>query len=89
MLPLMLIVHIFLGSTLAGTAVIAVLVMGYTAVLPIVLAAAVGFVAAFPASYLLALALLALVEYLVGRFGGIGRLSRPPARAKTAAAPPS
>ncbi|MBO9435764.1 CTP synthetase [Ruegeria sp. R13_0] len=54
MLPLMLIVHIFLGSTLAGTAVIAVLVMGYTAVLPIVLAAAVGFVAAFPASYLVA-----------------------------------
>lgn len=54
MLPLMLIVHIFLGSTLAGTAVIAVLVMGYTAVLPIVLAAALGFVAAFPASYLVA-----------------------------------
>ncbi len=54
MLPLMLIVHIFLGSTLAGTAVIAVLVMGYTAVLPIVLAAVVGFVAAFPASYLVA-----------------------------------
>ena len=54
MLPLMLIVHIFLGSTLAGTAVIAVLVMGYTAVLPIVVAAAVGFVAAFPASYLVA-----------------------------------
>lgn len=54
MLPLMLIVHIFLGSTLAGTAVIAVLVMGYTTVLPIVLAAAVGFVAAFPASYLVA-----------------------------------
>jgi putative flippase GtrA len=50
----MLIVHIFLGSTLAGTAVIAVLVMGYTTVLPIVLAAAVGFVAAFPASYLVA-----------------------------------
>ncbi len=54
MLPLMLIVHIFLGSTLAGTVVIAVLVMGYTAVLPIVLAAMVGFVAAFPASYLVA-----------------------------------
>ncbi len=54
MLPLMLIVHIFLGSTLAGIAVIAVLVMGHTAVLPIVLAAAVGFVAAFPASYLVA-----------------------------------
>ncbi len=54
MLPLMLIVHIFLGSALAGTAVIAVLVMGYTTVLPIVLAAAVGFVAAFPASYLVA-----------------------------------
>ncbi len=54
MLPLMLIVHIFLGSTLAGTAVIAVLVMGYTAVLPILLAAVVGCVAAFPASYLVA-----------------------------------
>ncbi|SLN75207.1 CTP synthetase [Ruegeria meonggei] len=54
MLPLMLIVHIFLGSTLAGSAVIAVLSMGYTTLTPILIAAGAGFVAAFPASYLVA-----------------------------------
>ncbi|WP_170761871.1 CTP synthetase [Ruegeria lacuscaerulensis] len=54
MLTLMLILHIFLGSTLAGTAVIAVLSMGYTSATAIVLAAAAGFVAAFPVSYLVA-----------------------------------
>lgn len=54
MLPLTLIIHIFLGSTLAGTAVIAVLVMGYATVTPILIAAAVGFLVAFPASVIIA-----------------------------------
>ncbi|SMO77056.1 CTP synthetase [Ruegeria faecimaris] len=52
MLPLMLIVHIFLGSTFAGSAVIAVLSMGYTTLYPILIAAGAGFIAAFPVSYL-------------------------------------
>ncbi|WP_170362555.1 MULTISPECIES: CTP synthetase [Ruegeria] len=54
MLTLMLILHIFLGSTLAGSAVIAVLAMGYTSATHILVAAVVGFVAAFPVSYLVA-----------------------------------
>ncbi|MBE1284961.1 MAG: CTP synthetase [Rhodobacteraceae bacterium] len=54
MLPLILLIHIFLGSTIAGSAVIAVLVMGYDTLTPILLAAGVGFVAAFPASMMIA-----------------------------------
>ncbi|WP_170351351.1 MULTISPECIES: CTP synthetase [Ruegeria] len=54
MLTLMLILHIFLGSTFAGSAVIAVLAMGYTSATHILVAAVVGFVAAFPVSYLVA-----------------------------------
>ncbi len=54
MSPLTLILHIFLGSTLAGSAVIAVLAMGYSAWTTILIAAIVGFVAAFPVSFLVA-----------------------------------
>lgn len=54
MLPLILILHIFLGSTLAGSAVIAVLAAGYDTLTPILIAAAAGFVAAFPVSVLVA-----------------------------------
>lgn len=54
MSPLTLIIHIFLGSTLAGSAVVAVLAMGYASWTTILIAAVVGFVAAFPASYLVA-----------------------------------
>jgi hypothetical protein len=54
MLPLMLIIHIFIGSTLAGSAVIAVLVMGYDTITPIVAAALIGFVAGFPVSMAIA-----------------------------------
>ena len=50
MLPLILILHLFLGSTLAGVAVIAVLTAGYGTLTPIVSAAALGFLAAFPVS---------------------------------------
>jgi hypothetical protein len=50
MLPLMLTLLIFLGSTLAGTIVIAALVMGYDSMMQILVAAVVGFVAAFPLS---------------------------------------
>lgn len=54
MLPLLLTLHIFIGATLSGTLVIAALVAGYVGVTPILVAAAVGFVAAFPVSYLIA-----------------------------------
>ena len=54
MLPLMLILHIFLGSTLAGSAVIAALTLGYDTTVPILVSAAIGFVAAFPVSWTVA-----------------------------------
>ncbi len=54
MSPLTLILHIFLGSTLAGSAVIAVLVLGYVSWMTMLIAAVAGFVAAFPASYMVA-----------------------------------
>ncbi|WP_171210895.1 CTP synthetase [Ruegeria sp. HKCCA5426] len=52
MSPLTLILHIFLGSTLAGSAVIAVLVLGFASWTAMLIAAVAGFVAAFPVSYM-------------------------------------
>ena len=43
-----------IGTTLAGSAVIAALVMGQDTLRPIVIAAALGFVAALPATYVVA-----------------------------------
>lgn len=54
MIPLTLILHIFIGSTLAGSFVIAALTMGYDTLTPILIAAAVGFFAAFPISWAVA-----------------------------------
>lgn len=54
MFALMLVIHIFLGTTVAGSAVVAALVLGFDGALPIVIAAAVGFFAAFPLSWLIA-----------------------------------
>ena len=51
MLPLLLILHIFIGSALAGAAVIAALAMGYQTLAAILIAAGLGFLAAFPVSY--------------------------------------
>lgn len=51
MLRLGFILHLFIGSTLAGSAVIAALVMGKDTLTPILIAAALGFVAAFPVTY--------------------------------------
>ncbi|MCI5095506.1 MAG: CTP synthetase [Rhodobacteraceae bacterium] len=50
----MLTLHIFLGSTLAGSVVIAALVMGYDSMMQILVAAVLGFVAAFPLSVVVA-----------------------------------
>ena len=54
MLPLLLVVHIFLGATIAGSAVIAALTLGFDTITPIVAAAAIGFLATFPASWYVA-----------------------------------
>lgn len=54
MVSLMLILHIFIGSTLAGSFVIAALTMGYDSVTTILVAAVVGFFAAFPISWMVA-----------------------------------
>ncbi len=54
MLRLALILHIFIGSTLVGAAVIAALVIGFTTLQPILFAAALGFVLALPVSWLVA-----------------------------------
>lgn len=51
MLRLGFILHLFIGSTLAGSGVIAALVSGYDTMLPILAAALIGFVAAFPATW--------------------------------------
>jgi putative flippase GtrA len=58
MLRLGFILHLFIGSTLAGSAVIAALVMGQDTLTPILIAALIGFVAAFPVTYLVTKKLL-------------------------------
>ena len=49
---LIFILHIFIGSTLAGSAVIVALIMGYDTLSPILIAAGIGFFGAFPVSFL-------------------------------------
>ncbi|KGM88892.1 hypothetical protein rosmuc_01114 [Roseovarius mucosus DSM 17069] len=60
MLRLGLILHLFIGSTLSGSAVIAALVIGQDTLQPILIAALLGFIAAFPVSYIVAKKLYAL-----------------------------
>ena len=52
MLRLAFILHLFIGSTLAGSAVIAALVSGNDTLKPILIAALVGFVVAFPVTWI-------------------------------------
>ena len=52
MLRLGFILHLFIGSTLAGIGVIAALVAGYDTLYPILIAAVVGFLVAFPVTWL-------------------------------------
>ncbi|WP_299673875.1 CTP synthetase [uncultured Roseobacter sp.] len=54
MLRLIAILYCFVAATLAGTGVIAVLSMGYTAALPIGVAAGVGALLALPVSWAVA-----------------------------------
>lgn len=51
---LALILHLFIGSTLAGSAMIAALVAGYDTLSPILIAAALGFVASIPVTIMVA-----------------------------------
>ncbi|MBU2981383.1 CTP synthetase [Lentibacter algarum] len=54
MLRMALIFHLFIGSTLAGIGVIAALVSGYDTLVPILIAALIGFVVSFPVTWLVA-----------------------------------
>jgi len=51
MLRLGFILHLFIGSTLAGIGVIAALVSGYDTLYPILIAALVGYALSFPATW--------------------------------------
>ncbi|MEP3054480.1 CTP synthetase [Ascidiaceihabitans sp.] len=57
MFRLTLILHLFIGSTLAGSGVIAALTMGYGTLIPILIAAAIGFLIASPVSAMIVKAL--------------------------------
>ncbi len=54
MIWLMVILHVFIGSTLAGSFVIAALAMGHDTLAPILISAAAGFAVAFPVSWIVA-----------------------------------
>ncbi|ROU03587.1 CTP synthetase [Histidinibacterium lentulum] len=54
MIRLAVTLHSLIGTTLAGSLVTAVLVAGYGTLAPILAAAALGFLAAIPASLLVA-----------------------------------
>lgn len=54
MLGLFLIVHIFLGTTLAGSAVVVALTMGLDTLRPLLIAALIGFLISVPASWIVA-----------------------------------
>jgi len=51
MMHLAMLMFTLISATLMGVAIIAVLVAGYDTLLPVVAAAAVGFVAAIPVSW--------------------------------------
>ena len=53
-LPLLLILHIFIGATLAGSAIIVALTLGFTSLAPILIAGGLGFLVAFPVSWIVA-----------------------------------
>ena len=52
MFRLAMMLFTIIGSTLAGTAVIAILVAGYTTLTPILIAAGIGALVAIPATWL-------------------------------------
>ncbi|PHQ96036.1 MAG: CTP synthetase [Marinosulfonomonas sp.] len=60
MLRMTLLMYSIVSATLAGIAIIVVLVLGYDTLMPIIYAAAAGFIVAIPASWVLAKKLLTL-----------------------------
>lgn len=54
MVPLFLIVHIFLGATLAGSAVIVALTLGMTTAKALIAAVVIGWLVSVPASWIVA-----------------------------------
>jgi hypothetical protein len=54
--------HLFIGSTLAGSAIVAALVLGYDTLGPILIASANGFVASIYATYVVTKAVLTNVK---------------------------
>jgi hypothetical protein len=54
MLRLALIIHLFIGSTLAGSAVVAALAAGFDTLTPILLAALAGLVVSIPVTWVVA-----------------------------------
>jgi len=54
MLRLAIILHLFIGSSMAGAGVIAVLAAGYMGPMPIVWGALIGFIAAIPLTWIVA-----------------------------------
>lgn len=54
MIWLMVILHVFIGSTLAGSFVVAALAFGFGTLTPILITAVAGFVVAFPVSWFVA-----------------------------------
>lgn len=54
MLRLASLLYAIISTTLAGTAIVVSLVMGYDTMVPILIAAAAGFGVAVPAAYLIA-----------------------------------
>ena len=54
MIPLFLVIHIFVGATLAGAGVIAALSLGYGTLVPLLVSAAIGFLLSIPVSWIVA-----------------------------------
>jgi len=58
MIRLALILYALIGTTLAGSFMVAALTAGYTTTQPVIWSALAGFVAGIPASYLVARAIM-------------------------------
>lgn len=54
MLPLALILHVILGASLTGVAIVVALVLGFDTAQPIVISGFIGFLASVPLSWLVA-----------------------------------
>ncbi|MDQ2094759.1 CTP synthetase [Rhodalgimonas zhirmunskyi] len=54
MFRLAMVVHVFLGATLAGSAMVVALTMGYDTLNPLLISALVGYLISIPASWYVA-----------------------------------